>query len=307
MRFLAIFLACVVLSCGRGTTSPEDDPPFSDLSGEYLGQPKPGRSPQRFSPGIIQGELHSSMVFSPDGSEVFWKQMGADMRDLFTSKQIGGRWTEPRTVAFGSSNGSDNPFFGPTGDRLFFTENRSPAGVEKRIQESIWYVDRVGKGWSNPEPLPPSINRHNMHWQFSISDAGTLYFGWLDETGDVGDIFFAKKTADGYSDPTPMGEVINDPSVEVKELTPFIAPDESYLLFSRVNYTVSPYADLLVSFRETDGSWTTARPLEPLNSPSHELCPIVTEDGRFLFFISTREGDSQPYWVDATVIGEGRE
>jgi hypothetical protein len=33
-----------------------------------------------------------------------------------------------------------------------------------------------------------------------------------------------------------------------------------------------------------------------------ELCPNVTPDGKYLFFLSTRDGEGLAYWVDAIII-----
>jgi Tol biopolymer transport system component len=40
----------------------------------------------------------------------------------------------------------------------------------------------------------------------------------------------------------------------------------------------------------------------PINGPGNELCPVVSPDGKYLFFISTRGGDNQAFWVDAGFI-----
>ena len=70
----------------------------------------------------------------------------------------------------------------------------------------------------------------------------------------------------------------------------------SYLLFPR-------QYELWASFRGADGAWSEPVNLGPgVNSPSVELCPIVTADGKYLFFLSQRDGESHAYWVRADVI-----
>ena len=77
---------------------------------------------------------------------------------------------------------------------------------------------------------------------------------------------------------------------------PFISPDGSYLLFSR-EY------DLYISFRKQDGSWREAQNLgTPINSPSIDICPMITADGKYLFFVSQRGAESHAWWVDAGFI-----
>ncbi len=89
-------------------------------------------------------------------------------------------------------------------------------------------------------------------------------------------------------------------SIAADEETPFIAPDGSYLLFSRAY-------DLWVSFREKDGSWSAPIKLGPeVNSPGFELCPVVSADGKYLFFTSARGAGIHAYWVGADVIEKAR-
>jgi len=84
------------------------------------------------------------------------------------------------------------------------------------------------------------------------------------------------------------------------ETTPFIASDGSYLLFSR-------QYDLWVSFRGEGNAWLEPVKFGPeVNSPSSELCPVVTADGKYLFFLSQRGGESHAYWVRADVIEKAR-
>jgi hypothetical protein len=58
-----------------------------------------------------------------------------------------------------------------------------------------------------------------------------------------------------------------------------------------------------VSFRGRGGLWSEPVNLGPeVNSPSIELCPVVTADGKYLFFLSRGDGESHAYWVRADVI-----
>ena len=80
------------------------------------------------------------------------------------------------------------------------------------------------------------------------------------------------------------------------EEMPFVAPDGSYLLFARE-------FDLYVSFRKQDGSWADPASLGPeINSPAIDICPMVSADGKYLFFLSQRGGESHTWWVEAKAI-----
>ena len=105
-----------------------------------------------------------------------------------------------------------------------------------------------------------------------------------------------------YGTRTRLGGGIN---TEFGEDTPFVAPDESYLIYARVGQA-RRNADLYICFRREDGSWTGPVNMQSINTDTHELCPNVTRDGRFLFFMSFRSGESKPYWVSAEVIDQYR-
>ena len=84
---------------------------------------------------------------------------------------------------------------------------------------------------------------------------------------------------------------------------PFIAPDGSYLLFTRFGHEDNHgFADLWISFPDDAGGWTEPLNLgERINSVAG-ICPIVSPDGSMLFF----NGSGDNYWVGAGVIEELR-
>jgi len=293
--------AAAELLAGKGAD--RSDIQFPVLEGEYLGQKPPGDAPELFAPGIVSSiwGLHSTAVFSPDGNEVHWAPMTTlpgeiySRGGLLTMKRVKGRWTPPDWAPFSGPNGLDDvPFFSSDGKRLYFISRRPLPGETASGSEKIWYADRIPSGWGEPKPLDPNVNSMNMHWEFSLDLKGNLYFaGRSPDSRGMSDVYLARFTAGRYERPVNLGEPVN--SAEIED-TPFIAPDGSYLLFSR-RY------DLWVSFRGPDGGWSAPLNLGPeVNSPSIELCPVVTADRKYLFFLSQRGGESHAYWVRADVV-----
>ncbi|MFC1573066.1 TolB family protein [Candidatus Eisenbacteria bacterium] len=84
---------------------------------------------------------------------------------------------------------------------------------------------------------------------------------------------------------------------------PFIAPDESYLVFNSRRPDAIIKSVLCVSFRNAQGGWG-----EPqlIDLGVEAGTPFVTRDGKFLFFTSGERGKSDIYWVSAEVIEELR-
>ena len=278
------------------------------LSGPYLGQKPPGMTPELFAPDLFSEALHSSVVFSPDGTEAYfvpWSTL-----KMKTMRQMNGTWTGPRIVPFALEHDAENPWLTPDGTRMYFTSTRpidtdgvAPGG--KFWRENIWHVDRTGDEWSEPVPLDSSVNVLDLHWQFSLNAAnGDLYFSASSgQLGGGSDIYEAELVNGRHTNPIKLGLPINTAG---DEDTPFVAADGSYLLFAR-KPGADTFADLYIAFRDPDGSWRDATQLGgPVNSSAHEVCPSVTRDGKHLFFISMRSGQPRIHWVSSGVIDEMR-
>lgn len=276
------------------------------LTGPYLGQKPPGMVPEVFAPQIITEALHSIAVFSPDGCEVFYVPWST-LR-MATMKQKNGVWTKPNIVPFATTHDAENPWITADGTRMYFTSTRplEAEGLKERKKfwnENIWYVDREKDGWSEAVPLGQEVNSMDLHWQFSIDDRnGDLYFSASSgEGGGRSDIYKSAFFNGRHTNPVKLSEAIN---TEGDEDTPFIASDGSYLIFARKPGT-DTFADLYISFRNQDGSWRKAVGLgSRINSDAHEVCPFMTRNAKYFFFISMRSGKPQVYWVDAKVIEE---
>jgi Tol biopolymer transport system component len=61
--------------------------------------------------------------------------------------------------------------------------------------------------------------------------------------------------------------------------------------------------DLYISFAGDEGDWGEPRNLGPLlNSSGFDYSPMMSPDGKILFFTRHLEGDANIYWVDASAI-----
>ena len=274
-------------------------PQFLDLSGPYLGQKPPGVRAELFAPGIISRDLHSVTVFALDGTQVYWKEMDSTKNHLFFSKLIDDRWTIPRSASLGSILfDSDDPCFSPDGQKLFFTSWR-PVKWYRWLphKERIWYVEKRPRVWSKPQPVADAVNVMDIHWQMSLTASGDLYFASKE------DIYRSPFIDGQHTAPERLKAPINS---DFREGTPFVAPDESYLIFGSGRPDDSQgMDDLYISFRLDDGSWSDVVNLGPdVNSRAHELYPCVSPDSKYLFFLSGRSGTYDVYWIDAQIIGQ---
>jgi ankyrin repeat protein len=281
----------------------EDKPiQFPVLEGDYLGQKLPGETPELFAPGIVSSiwGLHSAAAFSPDGNSAMWAPMITVPGQLYStggilmSERKNGRWTVPRFATFTGDGDADVPFFAPDGKRVYFMSDMAPPDEPKSRRERIWYVNRTAKGWSEPNLVDALVNDYPHHWQISVDAFHTLYFSSSVPDGHgEGDIYCAEYVFGQWQISINLGPPVN---TDQNEEMPFIAPDGSYLMFSRAY-------DLYISYRNEDGGWTDPVNLgKPINTPSIEICPMVSPDGKYLFFLSQRGGESHIWWVDTGFI-----
>jgi ankyrin repeat protein len=276
------------------------------ITDEYLGQKKPGSTPEPFAPGILFNthRPHGSIAFSPDGKEIYWAAalgFGA-FQKIWMIRHVNGQWGPPKAVSFPDSHTYGGPAVSPDGERFFFDVLKSTDRNDTGPDADIWFREMDASGWGEVIKPGPPLNSDKSAFGPSVSRNGTVYFYSFDIEGGFGsvDIYRSRLTADGYEKPENLGESIN---TEFMDSSPFIAPDESYLLFSSMRPDGYGDFDLYVSFQKEDGTWTKARNLgESINSPARESTSVVSPDGKYLFFMSRRNGIGEYFWVDAKII-----
>jgi ankyrin repeat protein len=295
----------VSLLVSKGADSAPRD--YPKLSGEYLGMKKPGLSPELFAPGLLRGVFnpHSSLTFSPDGKEIYWTDSYfAHSSKIWFMKLENNRWTEPKVASFSNKYHHEGPFFSPDGSKLYFCSNRP---IEKNGKPKnnldIWFVKREKKGWGEPQNIGFPVNTDNTEEWVSVSQNGNLYFNifFRDNENTGVDIYRSKLINGQYTKPEKL-EGINS---EHWDGTPYIAPDESYIIYwSGRPYGYSFDADLYINFRKKDGSWTHAVNLRKTINMGEAGSPGMSPDNKYFFFMNRTNGIDDFYWVDASAIKE---
>jgi hypothetical protein len=284
--------ACVLSLLLAAAVVQADD--FPTLTGPYLGQKLPGRSPEIFAPGIV-ASTHASVTISNDGTEIYW----SDER-IYVARYESDRWTRPEPLPFSLEDANDDgPKLSPDNQKLFFNSDR-PRWPGDFRRERIWCAERTDSGWCEAIPLGPEINDAHLHWQVSVDPAGRLYFG-SERSGSKGrdDVFVAEPENEGFAQPFSLDAAINS---EAHEGSPFVARDGRYMIFMRDS-------ELWQSVRGQDDHWKQARRLA---APAGAACPYVSPDGRYLFFLRFDRNDTgryrtHVYWMDAAELGLGAE
>jgi Tol biopolymer transport system component len=82
-----------------------------------------------------------------------------------------------------------------------------------------------------------------------------------------------------------------------------IAADESFLVFCSKERGGFGGQDLFVSFRTPQGSWSIPKNMgETINTGADDMRPILSSEGKALFFTSDVSGVLNVYWVDSAYI-----
>jgi hypothetical protein len=263
---------------------------------DYLGQPLPGDTAVVFAKGIVsKGNVHGRLVVSPDGQDIFWTTFvgpaPAGVARMMQVTRTANGWGAPQVPAFVPPNSSSEPLFSPDGKKLFFASRQSDGSW------SIQYVEKTGSGWSAPKrdgflPNPSS----------SFARTGKVYYSDVlkGKTWDRG-IYVADYTSNGCSNSHALPTNINSRCIDY---TPFIAPDESFLMFCSSRPSREENMYLHISFRNPDGTWSTPVNMnEAIGFSGKTRFPCLSPDGKFLFFCGD---DGNIYWVRSRVIDKLR-
>ncbi len=247
----------------------------------YLGQKPPGLIPEAFAPGLVTTEnWEYGGVFSPDMREYYLLKSDENEQTAFVVFQYkDGSWQESRI-----SGRVGQPVISPDGQIMH---------LGKR------YKQRTATGWSEIMDLGGKFDDFRI-MRLTASATGTYYFDEVGSDGD-GQIRYSRLVDGEREEPRLASPAINSGTWLAH---PFIAPDESYILWDRRREEGFGSSDIYISFRQKDGSWGSAINLgDKINTDAWEAAASVTPDGKYLFFHRTvSEGNVDIFWVDAQLI-----
>ncbi len=277
---------------------------FPQLKGPYLGQKPPGLTPVIFAKDIVStGKSELSCAFTPDGLELYFTIWEAGNTTLMTMKQQKGRWNKPSVVWFSGHYSDVDPYVTFDGKRLYFSSTRPLHGTGSSKDSDLWYVERTEPGqWGTPTHLETPNTSGKDDYYTSMTRGGTLYFSVFETHGSPGDIYHSQWEKGQYTAPERVKGSVN---TEFNEHDPFVAPDESYLIFTSNRPGGYGKEDLYITFREPGGTWTEVRNMgKSINSSGYDFCPMLSPDNKYLFFTRNINRNGDIYWVDAKIIQE---
>ena len=240
-----------------------------------------------FLTGLVStGAYDRDGCFSPDMKYFYFSRILYDQQIILKiSKDNKGNWKEPKIAEFSGKYRDSSPFISPDGETLFFSSNRplNKLNIKPKDFDLYFIKKKKNSRWGKVKRFNHLINTTRGEYYPTVSKNGNLYFCTHPETDITKIHIFKSEFKDGkYNQAIMLGNEINSNSLEV---TPFIAPDESYLLFTSYR---SGNGDIYIS-NQKEGKWSKAKKLQGLvNSEWRDYCPSVSPDGRYFLFTSNR-------------------
>jgi len=262
----------------------------SASSGDYFGEKPPGLEPKLFDPKIVSPEgRFEGGSFSPDMKEFYFTRKNGKytQRTFFVIRNENGQWGQESVTDIRW------PLF--TGDGEIMYQGKQ-------------YRKRTESGWSEPQYQGEFLKEQGHG--ISRSANGTYFFPFYKkEDKGHGNLGYSRRINGKYEAPIKLNADINQGTYIAH---PYIAPDESYLMWDVVRDDGYGNSDIYISFKDKNGSWLPAQNMGPLiNTDRQESSPQVTHDGKYLFFSrgewqvkedGSRNWVGKRYWVDAKVI-----
>ncbi len=264
---------------------------FLFLGFKLAGQEKEIVSPA-FPEIFFQFSSTRDLALSADGDEIYFTVLSPleEISVIAYSKLDNGKWSTPELAPFSGASRELEPFLSPDGLRLYFASNRPLVNPGEEKDFDIWYVKReslTGK-WSEPINIGVPVNSENDEFFPSVAINNNIYFtADMPDSKGRDDIYFSVYQNNKYLAPISLSDSINSDGYEFNA---YIAPDESYLIYSGYNREDGMGSgDLYISYRKQGDSWSKSRNLGPgVNSKQMDYCPFVDLRTNTLYFTSKR-------------------
>ena len=298
MRTCSLLSVLLLVAC-----QPADD---SDVASpdSYLGQEPPGTTAQLFFPGMVSteaGELNS--VFSPDFQEFYFTRRGIPNTppQIMVSRRGPQGWGSPESAGFDQHFSAIDLFLTQDGHGMVFCSNRPRHGGDSpQVDHDLWMSVREGTGWGEPQAFAPQAMSDSEDFYPIITESGNLYFNSQRDGPGTNNIFRSTWMEGRYQAAEKLPPPINS---EFREFDAFVSPGEDMIIFSSDRPGGIGRADIYISHLE-NGRWSEPMNLgTAVNSEASEYGPMLSPDGRFLFFTSSRAGSEDIYWVSAEILG----
>lgn len=291
IKFLVLLSAIFLSACKTGNPDIKENDSLT-IENPYLGQKPPGLTPIPFAPGLVSTEIHeTNSAFTPDMKAFYFVRRGEENKTSafyeYKYNEINKEWDKSEVA----SPWIGRPVIAPDGKTMHLGDR---------------YLKKTESGWSELQSLaPPIVSNDSMYiMRLSSSINDTYYFDTYKENDSTFPIRYSRLIDGKHEEPKALPKEINTGAFISH---PFIAPDESYLLFDAQREDGFGDSDIYISFKQKDGTWGNAINLgDKVNTGAWEASASITPDGKYLFFnrnVGSDEGENVDiYWVSTKII-----
>jgi len=289
--FSALVFVIVLNACYTKKSNSKENNSIHKQS-SYLDQKPPDLKPKAFAPELVTtGGWEYYGGFTPDLNEFYFlREVGETEEDkkieFVVIQNKNNQWQKsiisPRVGI---------PFISPDGKKMHLGRR---------------YKERTATGdWSEIKKLGAPFDSLPI-MRLTASSKGTYFFDEF-KLNLTGDIRYSRFVDGKHEEPKLLNKMINTG----KSFHPFIAQDESYLIFDSKREDGYGDSDIYISFRTKNGDWDTPINLgDKINTKASEQCASVSPDGKYLFFNRNMGSDNYEnvdiFWVNTQVIEELR-
>jgi len=260
---------------------------FQRLTDKYPDLKMPVTEPVKFLPEILTAEKHphGQLAFSPDYSLVMWSAMieeGPEQTIYFSLIENNG-FTRPQVAPF-AKPGDGGPSFSADGKRIYFSTDLSADKPAAKRPRAICFVEMSDSGWSEPVIIDVTSDTIMTKGQVTVAKNGNIYFSGRIYAEQTPSIYVSRLVNGLYLKPEKIkGSLSSIPLL----VDPFVDPEERFILFSFPPVDGPPMlTNIGISFPDEKGQWGSPVRLNcNINTEVFERFPIVTDDGKYLFFI----------------------
>ena len=271
---------------------------------DYFGQTPPGDSAVVFAPGFfsLEDRYEYGQFFAPDGKTFYFGVTNSTWSDckLWASKYSNGNWMQATPVDILQSMDVWVPTVNPKGNTLYFS-----SGYLSFPKANLWKCNIINDSVQHPIKLDLPINSDESEWRACEGGSNTVIFS-SNRSGGNGnqDLYYSKLVNDSFTAPVNFGKPVNG---SANDGSPYLAADESYIIFESQRSGGFGKTDLYISFKKDNELWTNPKNMgSKINSSWFEDQPSVTPDGKYLIFCkreaSTTSIPTHIYWVSSSII-----
>lgn len=218
-----------------------------------------------YHPILFNDQLYFTSDRSEERTDEIYEWTGAAFSDIWVCDPDGTNAT-PLGEKFNTRHNEGTPVFSSDGREMYFTRCFSEEREDAYCR--IMYATSDNGSWSKVRPVENLMGAFNVKHPALSMDDQLLFFA-SDATNGYGgmDLYFCRRTPEGWSNPVNLGQNING---EKDEVFPFLYHDTLY--FSSESRSGMGGLDIYYTYFNEDDEWVAPINMQtPFNSGSDDF------------------------------------